>query len=246
MRDVALVTGAHGGLGRALTASLAQAGVDVVGVCRPGQGGESDHPTISVDLLDPDAARRVHAAVRARHERVTILVNNAGAHANSVRSAGRGARPGGDEASPAGEDALFDLHWRAPRDLVAAFEEDLRQAGGAVVNVSSTNAFRLDPGIAAYAASKLALCHLTRLQARQLAPDVRVNAVLPGLIDAGMTRRAPPSVVSSLLEDVPFARLGTPEEVASVVMFLVGRDASYVTGQLLEVDGGQMLGGRAL
>jgi NAD(P)-dependent dehydrogenase (short-subunit alcohol dehydrogenase family) len=231
--DIALVTGASGGLGGAIAGALAEASWSVVGVHRPERSTFSDkYDAVEADLLDQDAAKTIREAVHARGNRVAVLINNAGAHLG---------RSGTDS-----EAELFELHWRAPRDLVDVFEEDLRATRGAVVNISSTNAFQLDPAVSAYSASKLALCHLTRLQALHLAPDARVNAVLPGLIDAGMTRQAPPDLVAALLADVPFARLGSAAELASVVNFLASSQSAYLTGQLVEVDGGQMLGRRGL
>jgi 3-oxoacyl-[acyl-carrier protein] reductase len=113
---------------------------------------------------------------------------------------------------------------------------------GAIVNVASASGLRATPGQANYSASKGAVLALTRTLGAELAPKgIRVNAVVPGLIDAGMVTRLDARVVAEKMPLIPAGRLGTPDEVARVVLFLASDDARYVIGQALSVDGGLTL-----
>jgi NAD(P)-dependent dehydrogenase (short-subunit alcohol dehydrogenase family) len=111
-------------------------------------------------------------------------------------------------------------------------------AGASVVNLSSRAGLG-NFGQANYVTSKAGLVGVTRALAQEWAPDVRVNAVAPGLIDTPMTRAMPDAVRDKLVARIPLGRIGTPEDVAGVVAFLAGRDAQYVTGQLLLCCGGR-------
>ena len=132
----------------------------------------------------------------------------------------------------------MNLNVRAPHLLVRAAEDLLRASNGAVVNLVDLSAFQAWTEHPAHAVSKAALAHLTRVQARALAPEVRVNAIAPGAV-------LPPDDYSekrwnALRLRTPLQRLGTPEDVVRAVVFLA--QAPFVTGQILAVDGGRLLG----
>ena len=120
----------------------------------------------------------------------------------------------------------------------------MMQRSGAIVNMSSTGGEFPSRGQANYAASKGGVNGLTRALAKELAPrKVRVNAVAPGMIETGMSAAVRSLVGPKLKEIIPLRRIGQPEEIARVVAFLASDDASYVTGQIVRVDGGISLGG---
>jgi 3-oxoacyl-[acyl-carrier protein] reductase len=115
----------------------------------------------------------------------------------------------------------------------------LRQRGGRIVNLASVSGLAGNPGQANYAASKAGVVGLTKTVARELAAkNICCNAVAPGFIDTEMTRAVPEKAKERALAVIPLRRMGTCEEVASVVCFLASDDASYITGQVLSVDGG--------
>jgi pteridine reductase len=137
-------------------------------------------------------------------------------------------------------DAVMDLNARAPHLLVRAAAQLLRAAKGSVINITDLAAFQPWTERPHHAVSKAALAHLTRIQARVLAPDVRVNAVAPGAVlppdDLPEERRR------ALAAAAPLGRLGTPEDVVRAVLYLAG--APFVTGEILLVDGGRLLGAK--
>jgi 3-oxoacyl-[acyl-carrier protein] reductase len=121
----------------------------------------------------------------------------------------------------------------------AALPGMIRAGGGVVVNVASVAGLQASPGQASYAASKGGIIALTRTLARELAGrGIRINAVAPGIFDAGMAQRMNHRARETLLEALPMGRAGRSEELAAVVAFLASDEASYITGQTLTVDGG--------
>jgi pteridine reductase len=183
---------------------------------------------IRADLSEPAAADAVIASVSAAYGRLDLLVNSAASFE---------ARPLLDVDAPAW-DAVMDLNVRAPHLLVRAAAPLLRGSRGNVVNITDLAAFQPWRERPHHAVSKAALAHLTKIQARVLAPDVRVNAVAPGAVlppdDLPEERR------QALAAATPLERLGTPEDVVQAVLYLA--HAPFVTGQVLVVDGGRLLG----
>ena len=135
-------------------------------------------------------------------------------------------------------DAVMSVDVRAPHLVVRAAADLLRAARGSVVNITDLSAFQVWTEYPHHAVSKAALAHLTRVQARVLAPDVRVNAVAPGPVirPAGWSEER----WQALADIAPFRRVGTPRDVVEAVLFLAG--AEFVTGHVLAVDGGHLLG----
>jgi 3-oxoacyl-[acyl-carrier protein] reductase len=233
-----VVTGASRGLGRAIATAFADEGAYVFACGRrmdqEASGTlEGRGQALSFDVTRPDEVTAAFSKVHALRGRVDVLVNNAG----SARDA------------PA---ALLDTaQWREVLavNLDGAFFcaravlASMMHAGrGAIVNIASTAAWRANPGQANYAASKGGLLALSRTLAAELSSKgIRVNAVVPGLIDAGMVHHLDHRVLERLKTRIALGRLGTAEEVAKAVLFLASDDAAYVVGCELPVDGGLTL-----
>lgn len=227
---VALVTGAGIRVGEAIARDLARHGWTVAAHYR------SHRPrgfaaAFAGDLATPDGPARLAADLRGRFDRLDLLVNSAGAFA-AVPLA---------ETDASVFDEQMDLNARGPLLLVRALARLLARSGGSVVNVVDVGG-GLVPwrGYAAYAASKAALARLTECLALELAPRVRVNAVLPGAVL--FPASYPAARRRELTRRIPLGRSGTPADVAGAVRYLA--EAPFVTGALLPVDGGRHLSGR--
>ena len=229
MTRTAVVTGAAGGLGGAIARRLAADGFELLLVdASPAvaeRAAELGAAWCRADLTDPDGIEAVAAAAGGE---IGCLVNNAGIN--------RDARA----VKLSDEDflAVVRVDLVAPARLALRLREAL--AGGSVVNVSSRAALG-NFGQANYVAAKSGLIGLTRALALRWAPDVRVNAVAPGLISTPMTAGMPGEVLDRLVSRIPAARIGEPEDVAGVVAHLASPAASYVTGQVLFVCGGRSI-----
>lgn len=241
-----LVTGAGTGIGRAVALRLVDSGANVVLIGRRKAAlaevaghARADGPTVMVaaaDVGDPAAVDRVVSETLARFGRIDGLVNNAGV----ARFAPV------DKADPADLDEMLDAHLRGPVHLVRACLPALREHEGSVVNVSSVGGALAMPNRSLYGATKAALNSLTRSLARELAPRVRVNAILPGPVetpiydDVGLDEQETVALRDALLAATPMGRFGQPNEIAAWVCLLLDPCISgWVTGALVPVDGGR-------
>jgi NAD(P)-dependent dehydrogenase (short-subunit alcohol dehydrogenase family) len=234
-RPVALVTGSSSGIGAEVARRLGAAGYLVVVTSRSSvEAGQAVATEVGGSYLQADVADEAQAAglvgqVLDQHGRLDVLVNNAGT-TEMIRHGDLAA------ATPEIWRRLYDLNVIAPFVLVTAAEQALRAAApGCVVNVSSLAGVRPTGSSIPYAASKAAFNHQTLLLAKALGPDIRVNAVAPGLVDTPWT--ADWDDLRALVgAGAPLRRTATPGDVAEVVMGLVR--STYVTGQVVVVDGG--------
>ncbi|MGD8873079.1 MAG: SDR family oxidoreductase [Gemmatimonadota bacterium] len=235
---VALITGGAVRVGRAIALGLAEAGFDLAVTYRSsGKEAESLRrevvstgrhcELVQADLADPQAVNAIADAVGSAFGRLDLLVNSAASFA---------ARPL-LEVDAEAWDAVMAVNVRAPHLLVRATVELLRTAGGSVINIADLAAFQAWIDRPHHAVSKAALVHLTKVQARALAPEVRVNAIAPGSVmrPEGWTEERWLEVARR----APLGRPGTPEDVVQAVLYLAR--APFVTGQVLTVDGGRLL-----
>jgi len=237
-----VVTGGSSGIGRAVAQRLAAAGAEVCLVARrSGPLDEAVHDLgghvwgHACDVADVEAVAGLAAAVAGRWGGLDGLVNNAGLAPMATL----------DETDPDTWDRAFAVNVRGPYLLCRALRPAFDDAGGgAVVNVSSTLAEKAIPGMAAYNAAKAALNQLTRSVALEWAPAIRVNAVMPAVVDTPIhaTRGLSAEQVAGMGRLHPMGRIGTPDDVAATVVHLLSPAASWMTGAVIPVDGGMLAG----
>jgi NAD(P)-dependent dehydrogenase (short-subunit alcohol dehydrogenase family) len=241
----AVVTGGSRGIGRSIALAFAEAGA-AVSICARGQGaldktsaeiaaGGAKVHAGACDIADRNAIATYIAAAADSLGGIDILVNNASGFGASDDEAGW--------AKGIQVDVMATV--RASHASIPFME---KAGGGAILNISSISGYRASARTAPYAAVKAALFNYTMSQALMLASkNIRVNAIAPGSIEfpGGMweqRKTSDPKLYNAILRSIPWGRLGTPEEVANVALFLCSDAASWVTGQTLSVDGGQLLG----
>lgn len=238
-KGTAIVTGAGRGLGRAIALELARNGYalvindlassgddaqEVVSQIKK-EGGEAE--AVLFDVVDGGQSQAALKEVLKKYQTVDVLVNNAGI-----------ARDGLFMMMPSKNwkmviDIALDGFYNMTKPVV---KKMMRQKSGSVITISSVAGLMANRGQVNYSAAKAGLVGASRSLAAEMAPvGVRVNVVAPGFIDTGMIEEVP---LDNLKEMVPMGRVGQPEEVAKVVRFLCSEDASYITGQVISVNGG--------
>lgn len=240
--QVAIVTGASQGLGRAVAVALGQNGAHVVCLARNAEklaatvkeieeaGGSGE--ALACDVTDRKAAAEAIESTSKKHGRLDILVNNAGITRDKLM---RG---------------MSDEEWDdvIATNLTSCFVCCRTAAGlmrrkkyGRIINMASISGMIGNPGQANYSASKAGMIGMTRTMSKELVSrGVTVNAVAPGFIASEMTEELGEVVMEEVKKRIPAKRVGQPEDVAATVLFLASRDAGYISGQTLVVDGGMI------
>jgi NAD(P)-dependent dehydrogenase (short-subunit alcohol dehydrogenase family) len=244
----AIITGASSGIGRAAAIRFAAEGAKVVGIARShqplkeliddiGQRG-GNGIAIAADLTDEREIERVVHATLEQYEGIDVLVNAAGIIASGTI----------ESTKLEDWDYMLNLNLRVPFYLTQCALPSLIERKGCVVNVSSVTGLRSFPGILSYCSSKAALDHFTRCTALETAKyGVRINAVNPGVVrtnlhlQSGMDTAAYSNFLEHSKTTHPLGRVGQPEEVAELILFLASPEASWITGVTVPIDGGRFL-----
>jgi 3-oxoacyl-[acyl-carrier protein] reductase len=240
-RRVALVTGASRGIGHAIALSLTQAGYVVVAAARSIEGSAALESlraggavsAVNIDLASADSIKEATGRALKEHGRIDVLVNNAG-----VTRDGLAVR-----MKPADWDAVLrtnlDGSFLCVQQVLSGM---MRNRWGRIVNITSVVGQAGSPGQVNYAASKAGLIGMTKSLAQEVASrNITVNAVAPGYIATDMTKDLPEDLKKAIMAKIPLARMGTPEDIAAAVKFLASDEASYITGQVIAVNGGMYM-----
>lgn len=243
-KKTAVVTGGSRGIGRAICLELARGGANVV-LCYAGNEAAAQETAdackalgaqalaVRCDVADPVQVQEMVDTAVKTFGGVHILVNNAGVTRDNLLL----------RMSEADFDTVLDTNLKgAFLCMKAVARTMMRQRYGRIVSISSVVGLRGNAGQLNYAASKAGLIGLTKSMAKELASrGITANAVAPGFIDTDMTAALGEEARKVLLDSIPAARLGQPEDVAKTVAFLASEDAAYITGQVLAVDGGMAM-----
>ncbi|PYK97891.1 MAG: 3-oxoacyl-[acyl-carrier-protein] reductase [Verrucomicrobia bacterium] len=241
--QIAVVTGAGRGIGRAIALKFAAAGADIVCVSRTAENSGKVAGEIrvrgrkawahAVDVADSKAVADAGEKILAETGRVDILVNNAGVTRDGLLM----------RMSEQDWDTVLDTNLRGAFLFTRAFARGfIRQRSGRIINISSIIGLIGNAGQCNYASRKAARIGFTRSVARELASrGITANALAPGFIETDMTADLSEEVRKELLQKIPLNSFGQPEDIANAALFLAGPEARYITGQVLTVDGGMVM-----
>jgi 3-oxoacyl-[acyl-carrier protein] reductase len=242
-KQIAVVTGAGRGIGRAIALKFAGEGADVVCVSRTAENSQKVADEVralgrkawahAVDVADGAAVNDAVEKIVAEAGRVDILVNNAGVTRDGLLM----------RMSEADWDTVLDTNLKGAFLFTKALTRSfLRQRSGRIINITSVIGLIGNAGQCNYAASKAALIGFTKSVARELASrGITANAVAPGFIETDMTAVLGEPARTEVLKTIPLAALGQPSDIAEAVLFLASPAARYITGQVLTVDGGMVM-----
>jgi 3-oxoacyl-[acyl-carrier protein] reductase len=239
--QAAVVTGGSRGIGLAISRALAEGGAKVAVVARDeGRAREAagslsgdGHRGYGADVADSASVDALIKKVEEELGGIDVLVNNAGVTRDNLLM----------RLKDEDWDAVIDTNLRGAFNTIRAVSRGMmKRRSGRIINISSVVGLTGNKGQANYAASKAGLVGLTKAVARELASrGILVNVLAPGYIETDMTAALPEAAREGLLGQIALGRLGQPEDIAGVVRFLAGPAASYITGQVLVVDGGMVI-----
>jgi len=238
---IALVTGGSRGIGRAISEAFANAGARVAIMDLDGEGASAaaaslpgeGHSGHQGNVADQESATEIVKQVQGDLGTIDILVNNAGITRDNLLLRMK------DEEF----DDVIEVNLKGTFNLTRAVGRGmLKQRSGVILNIASVVGLMGNAGQANYAASKAGVIGFTKSVARELAPrGVRCNAIAPGFIRTDMTDALTEDQIEALQSQIPLARLGEPNDISGVALFLVSPAACYITGQVLAVDGGMVM-----
>lgn len=241
--QVAIVTGSARGIGKTIALALAKEGANiVVSDLNAEAGKETVDEIISMgreaiwvetDVSKSDQATHLIENTLEKFGKIDILVNNAGITRDNLLM----------RMSEDDWDSVIAVNLKGTYNCIRAVTRTLmKQRSGRIINIASVVGQIGNPGQANYASSKAGVIGLTKSTAKELATrNILVNAVAPGFIETAMTEKLPESARESLIKVIPLAKLGQPEDVAKVVVFLSSERSVYITGQVINVDGGMVM-----
>lgn len=242
--QIALVTGSSRGIGQAVALELGRQGAFVIGTATSAKGLRSIEMTLNdhgiagkalvLDVADPQSVASVTQTLAAEEHMPTILVNNAGITRDNVL-----VRMSEEEWS-----SVINTNLTSVYRLCKAYLRTMMKArNGRIINMTSVVGLSGNAGQVNYAAAKAGIIGLTRALAREVASrGITVNAVAPGFIDTDMTSNLSDRQRSAILEQIPLNRLGQTSEVAAAVAFLASPAAAYITGEVVNINGGMYMG----
>jgi 3-oxoacyl-[acyl-carrier protein] reductase len=240
--QTALVTGASRGIGRAIATELATRGYRVIGTATSDAGaqaitealaGHSGCKGVKLDVNDGPGVTALVDSIVKEYGGLHVLVNNAG-----ITRDGLAMRMKDDDWDAVTDTNLKSV-FRMSREVMRPM---MKQRFGRIVNITSVVGASGNPGQANYAAAKAGVAGMTRALARELGSrSITVNCVAPGFIETDMTDSLPEAQKAALMQQIPLNRLGKPEEIAQAVAFLASREAGYITGTELHVNGGMYM-----
>lgn len=238
--QIALVTGASRGIGRAIAEKLAKDGFFVIGTATSDGGAEAisgylgaDGKGMKLDVADPESIAEVIKKISDDFGSPAVLVNNAGITRDNLLM--RMKDEEWDQIINTNLSSIFRMSKAVLRGMMKA-------KNGRIINISSVVGSTGNPGQVNYAAAKAGIVGFTKSMAKEVGSrNITVNTVAPGFIDTDMTRELPEENKKALLTSIPMGRLGDPSEIANAVSFLASEGAAYITGETLHVNGGMFM-----
>jgi len=240
---VALITGGARGIGQAIAMTFAREGADIVVAdvnLQIAQKTASDIENLGrkalaleMDVTNYDLVEAGINKILDKMGKVDILVNNAGITKDNLLL----------RMSQADWDAVINVNLKGTFNCIKAVSRTMvKQRSGRIISIASIIGLMGNPGQANYAASKAGIIALTKTVAKELASrNINANAVAPGFIQTEMTAKLSEEIKKKMLEAIPLGKLGTPEDVANVCLFLASPESSYITGQTITIDGGMVM-----
>ena len=240
---VALITGGARGIGQAIAMTFAKEGADIVvadvtleiaqKVASEIEGLGRKALALEMDVTNYDLVEAGINKILDKMGKVDILVNNAGITKDNLIL----------RMSQAEWDAVINVNLKGTFNCIKAVSRPMvKQRSGRIISIASIIGLMGNPGQGNYAASKAGIIALTKTIAKELASrNINANAVAPGFIQTEMTAKLPEDIKKKMLEAIPLAKLGTPQDVANVCLFLASDESSYITGQTITIDGGMVM-----